>query len=587
MTARRPASGVRALVSAFHDDLWALRYRFLAANAITCGAIAANALAPWPLKLIVDLLVADRPLAGSVAAAFGPSREAAVIGLGCVYLALSVVIALTESGDGIVTAQIKERLTLRVRDRVVTHLQALPPTIRTSHRSGELVLRLVGDVDQFTRLWTKTAPLLARYLVTTLVTIAGILWLSPALGGLCVLALPCLAWLVRHYGRQVAQTSRAKRRKEGDVSAVAQEIVRGLPVIQALGATESARQRFRRASAASLAAGVQSSLAAARLERSFELARGGAIAAVTAGGAFLVLRGWLTIGELTVLIAYVTQLVRPIDKVNDITEAVSRGLVAGERLLKLLAERPLVADHPDATAIGRAAGLVEFRDVWFTYPADGERRPPVLRGIDLRCEPGTLTVLVGPSGAGKSTIISLLVRLFDPTAGRVLLDGRPVTRVTLRSLRSQFAVMTQDLHLFSGTLREALTVDVGPLDDDRIWAALAFVALDEFVQALPGRLETALGEDGVNLSGGQRQRLSLARAFLLDRPILLLDEPLANVDAASAAVIRSALARLRPSRTCIAITHEASLVHDADVVYRLVQGSLRRESPVARLEAAR
>lgn len=587
MTARRSPFGLRALVAAFHDDLWALRYRFLLANGITCGAIAANALAPWPLKLIIDMLVSDRPAVGGVAAAFGPSREAAVVGLGCLYLALSVVIALTESGDGIVTAQIKERLGLRVRDRVLTHMQSLPPTIRTSHRSGELVLRLVGDVDQFTRLWTKTAPLLARHALTTVVTIAGILWLSPAMGGLCLLALPCLAWLVRHYGRQVAQTSRTKRRREGEVSAVAQEIVRGLPVIQALGATDSARQRFGRASAASLAAGVQSSRAAARLERSFELARGGAIAAVTAGGAFLVLRGWLTIGELTVLAAYVTQLVRPIDKVNDITEAVSRGLVAGERLLKLLAEAPLVADRPDAVAIGRATGLVEFRDVWFTYPAAGERRSPVLRGVHLRCEPGALTVLVGQSGAGKSTIISLLVRLFDPTAGRVLLDGRPVTEVTLRSLRSQFAVMTQDLHLFSGTLREALTVDAGAIDDDRIWAALAFVALDEFVRTLPGRLDTTLGEDGVNLSGGQRQRLSLARAFLLDRPILVLDEPLANVDAVSAAVIRSALARLRPSRTCIAITHEAALVGDADVVYRLAHGSLRREPAVARLEVAR
>lgn len=577
----------RALLRTFGPDLWALRYRFLLANSITLTAVGATALAPWPLKLIIDTLIGGPSDHGWLVKIFGPDREAIVIGLGLLYLFLSIVIAFAQSGDGIVTARIKERLSYRIRDRVVTHLQALPPTIRTTHRSGELVLRLVGDVDQFTKLWTKTTPLLARHGVTAIVTIAGIAWLSPGLGLGCLLALPCFALLVRHYGHQVAATSRTKRRREGEVSAVGQEIVRGLPVIQALGATEAARQRFGAVNAASLAAGVQASLATARLERSFELARGCAIAAATAGGAFLVLRGWLTIGELTVIAAYVTQLVRPIDKVNDLTEAMSRGLVAGERLLRLFAEQPLVADAPGAVTLGRAAGRVELRDVWFTYPGESHARAPVLCGVRLVCEPGTLTVLVGQSGAGKSTIISLLVRVFDPTAGQVLLDGRPLADFTLHSLRSQYAVMTQDLHLFSGTLRQTLTVEVGDVEESRIWEALSFVALDDFVGALPHGLDTVLGEDGLNLSGGQRQRLSLARAFLLDRPILLLDEPLANVDAASARVILDALERLRVGRTCIAITHETSLLHHADVVYRLAHGTVRSDALRPVLEVVR
>jgi ATP-binding cassette subfamily C protein CydCD len=147
--------------------------------------------------------------------------------------------------------------------------------------------------------------------------------------------------------------------------------------------------------------------------------------------------------------------------------------------------------------------------------------------------------------------------------------------------------MTQDLHLFSGTLRQALTVDVPAIDDATVWDALSFVALDDFVRGLPLQLDTALGEDGLNLSGGQRQRLSLARAFLLDRPILLLDEPLANVDAASARVILLALERLRATRTCIAITHEASLVRCADAVYRLTHGTVCRDAPRPALEVAR
>jgi ABC-type multidrug transport system fused ATPase/permease subunit len=218
--------------------------------------------------------------------------------------------------------------------------------------------------------------------------------------------------------------------------------------------------------------------------------------------------------------------------------------------------------------------VVEFRDVWFEYPDNSANRGVVLRGIDLRLEPGRLAVLQGESGAGKSTILSLLVRLFDPIKGEILLDGVPLRQIKLKSLRSQIAIMTQELHLFSGTLRSVLMPAGVELSEGSLWDALSLVALDEFVRGLPHKLDTPLGEDGLNLSGGQRQRLSLARAFLLDRPILLLDEPLANVDAASAAVILKALDRLRSGRTCLAITHESTLLKYADNVYCLREGRI-------------
>ena len=256
---------------------------------------------------------------------------------------------------------------------MLAHLQTLPPTIRTTHRSGELVLRVVGDVDQFTRLWTKTVPLLVKFGATTLITVAGIAWLSPWVGLACLAFLPALAALVRHYGRRVAESSRARRRREGDLAAVAQEIVRGLPVIQAIGATEGARQRFATASAAGLRAGVVAAQAAAGLERSFGVARAAVTAAVTAGGALLVVRGWMTVGELTVMGAYVTQLVRPVDKVNELTEAVSKGLVAGERLMRFLSERPMVTYRVDAVTAIRARGHLDLDDVWFSSPTTADR----------------------------------------------------------------------------------------------------------------------------------------------------------------------------------------------------------------------
>jgi ATP-binding cassette subfamily B protein len=207
----------------------------------------------------------------------------------------------------------------------------------------------------------------------------------------------------------------------------------------------------------------------------------------------------------------------------------------------------------------------------------------VLRGVNLRLEPGELAVLLGASGAGKSTLLSLLVRLFDPSSGEVLLDGRSLSQVTLRSLRQQIGMMSQDTHLFAGSLREALSPTGERISDARIWNALSLVAMEDFVRSIPGRLDATLGEDGVNLSGGQRQRLSLSRAFLMDRPILLLDEPTSNVDPESEAVIAAALGVIRRGRTCLAITHRMSLFNHADAVYRLEGGRIVRQTSGIRL----
>src|SRR5262245_23549058 len=452
------------------------------------------------------------------------------------------------------------------------HLQQLPPTIRTTHRSGELVLRLVGDVDQFVRFLSRTAPLIVEYLSTTVATLTVMLWLQPALAIFAVLVVPGLAAVVLHYGRRLGGASRERRRREGEVAGLAQEIVRGLPVIQALGGDDHARRRFRALNASSLEAGVQETRVAANMERTIRIAHGLATALLIGGGAALVLANRLTLGSLTVLASYLTQLLKPVERLNDLAETTAKGMAAGERLLALLEQQPTIRDAPGAIRIGRAHGTIEIRDVHFTYP--GKRRTPVLRGVNLRLRPGELTVLVGASGAGKSTLLNLLVRLFDPTSGDIVLDGRPISSLTVRSLRAQIAMMAQDTHLFAGTLREALTPTGEPLTDRRAWDALALVAMEDFVRSVPRGLDAALGEDGVNLSGGQRQRLSLARAFLLDRPILLLDEPTSNVDPESEAVITRALGRLRHGRTCLAITHRPSMFDGADAVYRLDNGRI-------------
>jgi len=576
-----------SLAQTFGPDLWIHRRTLTAAYAYRLLAILLALVAPWPLKIIIDHVLGPHPLPAIVAAVAGTGSPARVVALmAAAIVALSGLRALADFLQSTTAARVRERLNMHIRDRMLAHLETLPPTIRTAHRSGELVMRLVGDVDLFVRLQTKTLPTIFEYVVTTVATIGLMLWLQPYIALLSLAMLPGLAIAVQHYGARLGAASREKRRREGDVAGLAQEIVRGLPVIQSLGSELQARERFRRMNARSLQAGVGETRVAAAMERTLRIAHGAATALVIGGGALLVLRGYLTLGTLTVLASYLTQLLKPIERLNDIAETASKGCAGGERLLALLAQQPAVRDAPDAVTLQRARGIIELRNVWFSYAPAGRQRGDVLRGVNMRLVPGQLAVLVGASGAGKSTLLSLIVRLFDPLAGTILLDGLPLPDIAIRSLRRQIATMSQDTHLFAGSIRQALVADDVDTDDARIWEALAFVAMDEFVRGLPDQLETGLGEDGVNLSGGQRQRLSLARAFLLDRPVLLLDEPVSNVDAESEAVIAAALGRIRAGRTCLAVTHRPSLFAHADVIYRLDNGRIV-EQPHALRPAAR
>jgi ATP-binding cassette subfamily B protein len=581
MTAR-PRRTWRDVMRWCRPIVW--EHRRLLARAYACriAGVILGLAAPWPLKVIIDHVLTGRRVPSALAVLRAvQSAESLILAMAAAIVGIAVLRAVVESTHATLSAKFRERLNTELRDRMLGHLQLLPPTIRTTQRSGELVLRLVGDVDQFVRFQARTVPMIVEHALTSVAVLSMMFWLQPLLAGFAVILVPALALLVRFYGARLGRASRERRRREGAVAGLAQEIIRGLPVIQALGGEEHARRRFRELNVQSLGAGVEETRVAARMERAIRIVHGLATAVLVAGGAWLVLGGHLTLGALTVMASYLTQLLKPVERLNDLAETTSKGMASGERLLALLDQQPTIRDAPGAVSLTRATGIIELRDVYFSY--GGPRPEPVLRGVTLELRPGELVLLVGASGAGKSTLLSLLVRLFDPTSGEIRLDGRPLPSLTVRSLRAQIAMMAQDTHLFAGSLREALTPTGERLDDARIWQALALVAMDEFIRGLPGTLDAPLGEDGVNLSGGQRQRLSLARAFLLDRPILLLDEPTSNVDPESEAVIFSALERIRPGRTCLAITHRRSMFDRADAVYRLQDGRLVSQPAERRL----
>jgi ATP-binding cassette subfamily B protein len=570
MTASR--TGVMSRLAAeFWPDFSAHRRLIAGSYAFRALAVGAGVLAPWPLKLLIDDVIGGRGQTGFAGWTRAHAAATPIVALTLAFVAITVAAAAASALEKNLSATIRERMTLQLRDRILAHLLTLSPTLRATHRSGELVLRIVDDTDLFVRVLTKTLPQVFQHTLTLAATFAAMCWLEPrvALAG-SVWLVPAVV-LLRRDGRRLWQASREKRAREGDVSGFAQEIVRGMAVVQASGDEAATRTAFAGVNTQRVAAGRHETAVAVSLERKLQILQGLSMAVVTGGGAWLALRHELSVGDLTLLTAYVSQLLKPIEKLNDLAETTGRGVAGGERLLRLLDIRPAVEDAIGAVPLADVSGVLDIRDVWFTY---SDRPRPVLRGVNLRLRPGQLTVLVGASGAGKTTLFGLLVRLFDPTAGDILLDGRPLRTIRLDALRGQFAVLSQDTHLFAGTIRQVLEPRGVALDEGELWRALRLVSLDEFVRQTPDRLDTMLGEDGVNLSGGQRRRLSLARAFLLHRPVLLLDEPLANVDAESAAVILDAIDRLRRTCTCFAITHDTALAQRADRVCRLIDGQL-------------
>ncbi len=562
-----------------------LKYPWRIAFAYGAGlAAAAFTLAsPLPLKIIIDnvLLGADSGFAWLDAL----SRELQIGALALAAALIALAAASASAAEKIASALLRELMTRDLRAASLDHILGLSVLQRHTDRSGELVLRLIDDTGHIARLFCKTFPTIFRYAITVLLTLAAMWWLSGALGALGLVIGLALVWQMRRAAPKLQEASRAKRKLEGGIAGFAQEVLRGLGFVQAVSGEDEVRTRFVDVNAESTAAGVNETRTQVALERSMQNASGVAVAVLVGLGALLVLRGQLSLGALTVCLAYLNQLLKPVEKINELAGAVTGALARADRLSDLL-ERPTgLAVNPDAAAPARVRGELMLRACSFAHRSPGAGVQTALWDADLIVRDGDCVVIEGPSGAGKSTLLGLILRLYDPEQGELSLGGKTYRDWPVHELRRQFAVMRQETHLFAGTIRDALQFGVGARTDADLRRALDRVALGDLVAGAPAGLDSPLGEDAGNLSGGQRARLALARALLAQRPVLLLDEPFANVDPESRAVLIEALSQERGARTMLIVTHQALPPGFADRTLRLQAGRLTEEVP-ALLRAA-
>lgn len=489
-----------------------------------------------------------------------------VLGLIGVY----ALTGLTDAGDQYLRHTIGERILYDLRIRIYNHLQRLSLAFFERTSTGELMSRVSNDVSALEQFITH-GTILTLVAAVRLAGAAIVLFvLEPRLALVALLPVPLIAFGLRRFNRRVRPLYRRVRDRLGDVNARLQDDLAGMRVIQAFGQEDAELDRFSQVSGRYLDARVASigTWATFFPVLGFLSALGGAL--VLGVGAGMVLRGELTLGTLVAFVSYIASFYEPIRRLTDIDNILQQAIAAAERIFELLDAEPDIYDAPGAVALSHMAGEITFEDVHFSYDSGDE----VLHDVDFHVAPGEVVALVGPSGAGKTSIANLLCRFYDPTHGRVLVDGHDLREVQIASLRQHVSVVLQDTFLFNATVRENLIYGRPDASDEAIEAAARAAYAHEFITALPQGYETVVGERGVKLSGGQRQRLALARAFLTDPRILILDDSTSAIDSATEDHIQRAIYAAARGRTTFIITHRLSQIRWADLILVVRRGRL-------------
>lgn len=547
------------------------KYRALMAGSMMAllSQVVLRILEPWPLKFVFDSVLI--PQEGTAPADPGRFSPLTILTLAAVAVVLIVALrALVGYLSTIGFAIVGNRVLTEVRSDLYRHLQNLSLAFHNRARGGDLTIRVIGDVGMLKDVTvTAIMPMLANVLI--LVTMAGVMmWLNWRLA-LITLAVMPLFWLRSvDLSRRIQTVSRNQRKREGNVASTAAESIGAIKVIQALSLQSKFADAFASDNNKSMKEGVQAKRLEARLERSVDVLIAIATALVLWYGARLVLANQLTPGDLLVFTTYLKTAFKPVRDFAKYTGRIAKASAAGERVLEVFDEEPDVSDLPGAIEAPPLRGAASFRNVSFAYEPD----QPVLREVDFDIQPGQQVALVGPSGHGKSTVASLLLRLYDPTAGEVTIDGRDIRDYTVESVRGQISVVLQDNILFASTLRENIAYGVDGATDEDVEAAARMANAHDFIQRLPEGYDTVVGERGVTLSGGQRQRIAIARAAIRQSPILILDEPTTGLDEENERAVGQALQRLARGRTTFIIAHDLQLAARADLILYIEHGRI-------------
>jgi ABC-type multidrug transport system fused ATPase/permease subunit len=528
---------------------------------------------PWPLKIVLDNVVGSHKLPSWIHHLIEPLLQgsgkmqiAAAAAIAAVLIALLGAIASYVANY--YTTSVGQWVANDLRVRTYHHLQQLSLKYYDTHETGTLLSTITSDVQTIQGF--ASADTLG--ILVDLLTILGMLfimfWLNWDFTLIAVAITPFMLLLVSRFKKAVKKATHEVRKEQSKIVSVVEQGLQSIRVVKAFGRQDLAEEDLAEVSHATVEASLRARRVKALLSPIVSVTVALCTAVVLWRGSALILAGAMTVGALTVFLSYLSKFFKPVQDLAKMTNAIAQAAVGVDRVRSILEADMVIPQRPDALVPKSLKGQIEFDHVAFAYMEDS----PVLKDVSFRIEAGEMVGVVGPTGGGKSTIVSLIPRFYDPSAGAVRVDGVDVRDYQFEALRDQIGYVLQETVLFEGTIRDNIAYGRKGVTEEEIVASAKLANADEFIGRMPHGYDTMVGERGETLSGGQRQRIGIARAVIRDNPILILDEPTAALDTESERLVIEALERLMKGRTVITIAHRLSTIRDADKIIVLKGG---------------
>ena len=484
------------------------------------------------------------------------------------FLGLVVIQGLCSMGHSYLTASVSQHIVADFRRHLFAHLQTLSVGFFARRRTGELLSRLMNDVTVIQSVVTETPIDTAKQLVTFVGGIGFLLAMNWRLCLLILVLLPLLVFVAKLFGRRLKSLSTSIQDQTAALSTLIEEVIAGIRVVKSFVQTTREEARFSAQVEQSLSLTLRRAGIMAVFIPVISLLTFSAAAAVLWYGGRQVIDGAVSPGELFAFVLFAGILIGPFSSAARVFAQIREAQGATARVFEILDTYPEIRDLPNAIALPAVSGHIAAEHVSFTYDA----RQPVLTDVSFGSKPGELVAIVGPTGAGKTTVMNLLHRFYDPTAGRITVDGIDLRQVTLESWYRQIALVPQETILFGGTILDNIRYGNRDATEEAVKEASRTAYAHDFIMGFPDQYQTLVGEKGINLSGGQRQRIAIARAVLKNPRILLLDEATSSLDTESERLVQEALERLMKGRTTVVIAHRLTTIQRADRILVLDKG---------------
>ena len=543
------------------------RLTLLLALVAAVGETLADVLQPWPIKIILDNVVQQKPLSGwqgrAVSLVAGHGAQATLVVSVAAVVVIAVIGAVGSYWEKYLTTSVSQWVGHDLRRQLYQQMQRLSLAEHSETHKGDLLSRMTSDIGAIQDFITSALLGIVVNVLTLAGMIAVMLHYSWRFTLLALAVAPALFVVVFVYTPRIKKASRAVKKQESEMLSGMSELLSSIHVVQAFARENYEDRRFEWESRQQVEAGLAARSTKAKLTPTVEIIVAAGTALVLGYGAQLAIGGGISSGVLVMFVFYLGKMYKPMRDLSKMSDTITKASVGYERVRELLSVESRIRDRAGARPAPPLKGLIEFDRVGFSY--DG--KTPALSEVSLRIDPGQVAAFVGPSGAGKTTIASLIPRFYDPVSGSVRVDGTDIRDFTLKSLRDQISFVLQDTLLFRATIWENIAYGRPDADPEDTVRAATLANAHDFIMALPQGYATMVGDRGLSLSGGQRQRIAIARAIVRDTPILILDEPTAALDAASAQAVVDALERLMAGRTSIVIAHHLQAVRRADVIF--------------------